>query len=257
MVKNYKRVVVKVGTSTLTFDNGKPNYKKIEHLVRVLSNLENGGMQIVLVSSGAISVGVDRLGLPERPKTIAGKQAAAAVGQCELMFLYDKFFSEYNKVVSQVLMTRDAVDVADRRNNIVNTLSELLLMGVIPIVNENDTVATEEIEFGDNDTLSAMVADCVNADLLAIITDIDGLYDKDPAKNPDAKRIDVVDEITDEILQMAGGSGSNRGTGGMITKLHAAQIAKKKGISTAIVSGENPEILYDLIAGKNVGTIIR
>ncbi len=255
MNKDYKRIVVKVGTSTLTFDNGKPDYKKIEHLVRVLSNLENEGRQIVLVSSGAISVGVDRLGLKERPATIAGKQAAAAVGQCELMFIYDKFFSEYNKVVSQILMTRDAIDNPERRTNVVNTFCELLNMGVIPIVNENDTVATEEIVYGDNDTLSAIVADCVDADLLVIITDIDGLYDKNPAEHPDAKRIPVVNEITDEILQMAGGSGTNRGTGGMVTKLHAAQIAKKKNIHTAIVSGEDVEILYDLLSGKDVGTM--
>lgn len=252
---NAKRLVFKVGTSTLTHENGKPDYKKFEELARILSDLHNDDREIVLVSSGAISVGMDNMRLDRRPSSTSAKQALAAVGQCELMFIYDKFFSEYNKVVAQVLMTKDAMSIRERRANIVNTFSELIRLRTIPIVNENDTVATDELVFGDNDTLSAMVADCVNADLLVIITDIDGLYDKNPAEYPDAKLISRVDEITSELFGIAGDSVSGRGTGGMYTKLQAAQIAKSAGIPTAIISGKDLHTVYDLISGKQVGTI--
>lgn len=256
-IKDAKKIVFKIGTSTLTHDNGKPNYKKIEELVRILADLKNEGKQIVLVSSGAIAVGVDRLKLPERPKTVAGKQAAAAIGQCELMFIYDRFFSEYNTTVAQVLLTKDAVDKKDRKRNIVNTLTSILDFDAIPIVNENDTVATDELVFGDNDTLSAVVAECVDADLLVIITDIDGLYDDNPRTNPNAQKIDVVEEITPEIFQLAGGSGTSRGTGGMVTKLQAAQIAMSNGFDTAIISGNDLHNIYTLLSGEKIGTIFK
>ena len=252
---NAKKIVFKVGTSTMTHDNGKPNYKKFEELARILSDLQNEDRKIVLVSSAAIAVGVDSMRLPERPASTAAKQAVAAVGQCELMFIYDKVFSEYNKTIGQVLMTKDGVDIRDRRDNIINTFNELFNYGVIPIVNENDTVATDEVVFGDNDTLSAVVADCVNADLLVIITDIDGLYDKNPAENEDAKLIPEVKEITSELFANAGGSGTSRGTGGMYTKLQAAQIAAKSHIPTAIISGKNLHNIYELLDGKQVGTV--
>ena len=250
-----KKIVFKVGTSTLTHDNGKPDYKKFEELVRILADLHNDDKQIVLVSSGAISVGTDSMHLSERPISTSAKQAVASVGQCELMFIYDKFFSEYNKVIGQILITKDGVDIIDRRENIINTFNELFNYGVIPIVNENDTVAIDELVFGDNDTLSAMVADCVSADLLVIITDIDGLYDKNPSENDDAKLISEVNDITTELFAIAGGSGTNRGTGGMYTKLQAAQIAKKAKIPTAIISGNDLHNIYDLLEGKQVGTV--
>ena len=249
-----KKIVFKVGTSTLTHDNGKPNYKDIEELSRILADLQNGDRKVVLVSSGAVSVGADSMRLPSRPTSTSAKQAVAAVGQCELMFIYDKFFSQYNKVIAQILMTKDAVAMRDRRANIINTFNELFNYDVIPIVNENDTVATDELVFGDNDTLSAMVAECIDADLLVIITDIDGLYDKNPTE-PDAKLISEVNDITSELYQIAGGSGSNRGTGGMYTKLQAASIAKKAGIPTAIISGKDLHNIYKLIDGEQVGTV--
>lgn len=252
---NIGKIVFKVGTSTLTHENGKPDYQKFESLARILSDLHNSGKEIVLVSSGAISVGMDSMRMDVRPSSTSAKQALAAVGQSELMFIYDKFFSEYNKVIAQVLMTKDAVSMRDRRQNIINTFNELLGFRVIPIVNENDTVATDELVFGDNDTLSAMVAECVGADLLVIITDIDGLYDKNPAENDDAKLISEVSEITTDLFEIAGGSGSNRGTGGMYTKLQAAQIAKRAGIATAIISGNDLHNIYKLIGGEPVGTV--
>ncbi len=250
-----KRLVVKVGTSTLTYENGRLNLRRIERLVRVLSDLKNSGRDIVLITSGAIGVGVGQLGLPERPRDIGGKQAAAAVGQCELMYIYDKHFSEYGHVTAQLLLTRDAVESPERRQNIVNTLSRLLEYGAVPIINENDTVATEEIEFGDNDTLSAMVAVLAEADGLIILTDIDGMYDANPREHAGAHLIPKVHEIDDALIRMAGGSGSSRGTGGMVTKLHAAQIALSAGIPTVIMNGSNPKKLYDLLEGAPVGTL--
>ena len=249
-----KKIVVKVGTSTLTHGTGLINIRRLERFVKTLADLKNSGRDIILVSSGAIGVGVGKLGLSQRPQDTPSKQAAAAVGQCELMYLYDKLFSEYNHAVAQVLLTRDVVELPQRKGNCVNTFRRLLEMGVIPVVNENDTVAVEEIEFGDNDTLSAMVAVLAEADALVIMSDIDGLYDGDPRKNPEAKLIPEVDEVTGETLALAGGVGSSRGTGGMVTKLHAAQIACPAGVEMAIVNGSDPEILYRLLDGERVGT---
>lgn len=252
-----KRIVVKIGTSTLTHDTGKLNIKRIEELARVVSDLKNAGDEVLIVSSGAIGVGVSRLGLKGRPDDTAGKQAAAAVGQCELMYIYDKFFSEYSYPTAQVLLTRDVIDDEKRKNNVVNTLETLIAMGAVPIINENDTVSVDEILFGDNDTLSAMVACLVNADMLIILSDIDGLYDKNPTEDKDAKLVPVVNEITDDILCAVGGAGSTRGTGGMITKIHAVEIAWKQNIDVCIANGKNPEILYDIADGKSVGTLFR
>ena len=242
-----KRIVVKVGSSTLTYETGMINIRRVEKLVKVLADLRNSGKEIVLVSSGAVAVGVGKLGLKERPHDTPSKQAAAAVGQCELMYLYDKLFAEYNHNVAQVLLTRDIVEVEKRTENVVNTFNRLLEMGVIPVVNENDTVAVEEIEFGDNDTLSAIVATLVGANALILMSDIDGLYTANPHEDPNATLIRRVETIDDSILSIAGGAGSNRGTGGMITKIHAAQIACSKGIDMAIIQGENPDLLYDLM----------
>ncbi|MBQ3069502.1 MAG: glutamate 5-kinase [Clostridia bacterium] len=250
-----KRLVVKVGTSTLTHSSGHLNLRRIDELVKVLSDLKNAGIEIVLVSSGAVGVGVGELGLSERPQTLGGKQAAAAVGQCALMYMYDKEFAEYGHVTAQVLLTRDGVEDPVRRQNIINTLDCLLGYRALPIINENDTVSTEEIEFGDNDTLSAMVAVLVKADGLVLLTDIDGLYTADPRKHPDAKRIDRVTAIDEELLSLAGGAGSNRGTGGMLTKLHAAQIAMDASIPTIVMDGSHPSRLYDVIEGKPCGTL--
>lgn len=256
-----KRIVIKVGTSTLTYDNGKINLRRVDTLCKVLSDLRNAGHDIVLVSSGAIGVGVGKLGLKQRPSSTREKQALAAVGQCELMFMYDKFFSEYNNTVAQVLLTKYSVDTDHKKENVINTFETLLKMGIIPIVNENDTVAIDELEgnnFGDNDMLSAIVSNLVKADLLVILTDIDGLYTDNPRTNKDAVHIDVVDEITDEIMHMAHGSGSNRGTGGMATKLTAAKYTTENGIDCIVLNGENPQILYDAIDNtKQVGTLFK
>ena len=253
-----RRIVVKVGTSTLTYENGKVNLKRLEQLCKVLSDLHNSGRQIILVSSGAIGIGVGKLKLRERPSETRYKQALAAVGQCELMFLYDKFFGEYNNYVAQLLLTKNVVVNEHSRQNVMNTFQTLLEMGIIPIVNENDTVAIDEIvgaNFGDNDNLSAIVADLVGADMLVILTDIDGLYNKDPRKYPDAERIPVVTHIDDHIREMAGGSGSNRGTGGMATKITAAAAATEAGINCCVMSGNDPANLYKLIDGEQQGTM--
>lgn len=253
-----RRIVVKVGTSTLTYENGKVNLRRLEKLCKVLSDLHNSGKQVILVSSGAIGIGVGKLNLPERPKETRYKQAVAAVGQCELMFLYDKLFGEYNNSVAQILLTKNILTNDHSKQNVVNTFQTLLEMGIIPIVNENDTVAIDELvgsNFGDNDNLSAIVADLVGADMLIILTDIDGLYDSDPRKNPDAKKIPVVNCIDDRIREMAGGSGSNRGTGGMATKLTAAAAATSAGINCCVMSGNDPENIYKLIDGEQIGTM--
>lgn len=255
-----KRVVVKVGTSTLTYESGKLNLRRIETLCKVLSDLQNSGKQVILVSSGAIGVGVGKLGLPERPQSTSQKQAVAAVGQCELMFIYDKLFGEFNHTVAQVLLTRDVMINDHSKQNVVNTFQELLAMGIIPVVNENDTVAIDELvgsNFGDNDTLSAIVADIAEADALIILTDIDGLYDSDPRKNPEAKRIPEVRYIDEHIREMAGGTGSNRGTGGMSTKISAAVVAMEAGVDCYVVDGSDPKVLYDLFDGKKIGTRFR
>lgn len=253
-LKNVKRIVVKVGTSTLTYENGKLNLNRIEKLVRVLSDLKNRGLEVVLVSSGAIGVGVGKLGLNKKPSITMEKQAAAAIGQCELMYMYDKMFSEYGYITGQVLLTKDVLDNSERKQNVTNTFITLIKMGVIPIVNENDAVSVEQIEFGDNDTLSALVATLTDAEALVIMTDIDGLHEQNPKENPDAKLISEVVEINDEIKKIAGGAGSNRGTGGMITKIMAAEIAEKAGIQTIVCDGSDPKILYKIFDGQEVGT---
>ena len=254
-VADAKRIVVKVGTSTLTYANGKLNLRRIEPLVRVLSDIKNSGREVILVTSGAIGVGAAHLGLKERPRDIGGKQAAAAVGQCELMYIYDKHFSEYGHVTAQVLLTRDVVEDHDRKANVVNTFNRLLEYGAVPIVNENDTVSVEEIEFGDNDFLSAVVAVLSDAGALIVLTDTDGLYTSDPRTHSDAVLIPLVGKIDDRLREAASGAGSSRGTGGMITKLHAAEIATGSNIPTVIMNGSNPARIYDLFEGKPVGTL--
>lgn len=248
------RIVIKVGTSTLAHPSGLLNIRRVEQLCKVMSDLENAGNELVLVSSGAIGMGVGKLSLKEKPTDIPTKQAAAAVGQCELMYTYDKLFSEYNITVAQLLLT--GADIGDelRRKNFENTLFRLLEMRVIPIINENDTIATEEIVIGDNDTLGAIAATVVNADLLILLSDIDGLFTADPHSDPSAKLLPVIEEITPEISAMTGGAATKLGTGGMQTKLHAAQISTEHGIEMVIANGQRPEILYDIIAGKPVGT---
>lgn len=252
-----KRIVVKVGTSTLTHATGMLNIRRVEQLVKVLSDLKNCGKEIILVSSGAIGVGCGKLGLTSRPSDTPSKQAIASIGQCELMYFYDKQFSLYNHTVAQILMTKDIVEDDVRKTNVENTFSKLLAIGAIPVINENDTVSVEEIEFGDNDTLSAVVAKLVDADLLVILSDIDGLFDKDPHKQKNAKIIPVVSEIDDSVLSLAEGTTSTHGTGGMITKIHAAQIANNAGIDMIIMNGNNPEKLYDLFENKSVGTLFK
>ncbi len=251
---NAKRIVVKVGSSTLTHASGMLNIRCVEILVKVLADIQNSGRQIILVSSGAMAIGVGKLGFPGKPADMPGKQAAAAVGQCELMYTYDKLFSEYNHITSQILLTREDVDNPTRKENLQNTFQRLLEMGTVPIVNENDSVSTDEIEFGDNDTLSAVVGTLTEADLLIILSDIDGLYDSNPRTNPQAKLLHQVDQLTPEVEAMAAGAGSNRGTGGMITKIYAAQIAQKSGIDMVIMNGANPKKLYNLLEGEPLGT---
>lgn len=248
------RIVIKVGTSTLTYGNGNLNIKGIEKLCKVISDLKNAGHQILLVSSGAIGMGVGKLGLKERPADIPTKQAAAAVGQCELMYVYDKLFSEYNHTVAQILMTGVDFSHIDRYDNFRNTLDRLLELDVLPVINENDTIATSEIKVGDNDTLSAMTAVGASADLLILLSDIDGLYTADPKSDKNATLIDTVEEIDEKIISLAGGSGSSLGTGGMVTKIHAAQLCCEKGIDMVIANGSDPDVLYDIVDGKNIGT---
>lgn len=251
------RIVVKVGSSTLAHPTGNLNIRRMESLCRVLSDLKNAGHEIVLVSSGAIAMGIGKLGLLERPKDMPTKQAAAAVGQCELMYLYDKAFSEYNHNVAQILITGSDVHNAERYANFQNTAERLLGLGVLPIINENDTVATEQISVGDNDTLSAIVAVGVHADLLVLLSDVDGLYTADPRRDPNAVRIPYVDDIDESIIALAGGKGTSLGTGGMATKIRAALICMDGGIDMVIENGVKPEVLYDIAEGKDVGTRFR
>ena len=248
------RITVKVGTSTLTHPTGRMNVRRVEALCKVLSDVKNAGHELVLVSSGAIGMGVGKLNLRARPTDMPGKQAAAAVGQCELMYTYDKLFAEYNHTVAQILLTGEDLRDEKRHANFANTLQRLLELGALPVINENDTIATDEIAVGDNDTLGALVAVSVKAELLIVLTDIDGLYTADPRRDASAKRIEEVREITPELLSGAGGGGSALSTGGMATKLAAARICMDAGTDMLIVSGEQPEILYDAIAGKRVGT---
>ena len=252
------RIVVKIGTSTLAHAGGRLNIRRVELLCKVLSDLKNAGHQLVLVSSGAIGMGVGKLGLPGRPADMPGKQAAAAVGQCELMYTYDKLFAEYSHTVAQLLLTADDIRDDRRSIHVHDTLERLLEYQALPIINENDAVATDEIgietTIGENDSLSAIVAQLVQADLLILLSDIDGLYTADPHRNVDAVLIPEVREITDEILALAGGVGSALGSGGMATKLHAAQITTAAGIDMIIANGEHPEVLYDIFEGRAVGT---
>lgn len=248
------RIVVKVGTSTLAHPSGLINIRRVEELCKVMSDLKNAGNDIILVTSGAIGMGAGKLQLSERPRDVAAKQAAAAVGQCELMYTYDKLFSEYNHTVAQLLMTGSDFENEERHINFKNTMDKLLEFKALPIINENDTVATEEIKVGDNDTLSAMVAVNVNADILILLSDIDGLFTADPHSNPDAKLISVVSEINEDILALGGEEGSGLGTGGMRTKLNAAQICTENNCDMIIANGENPDVLYDIVDGKSVGT---
>ena len=250
------RVVVKVGSSTLTHPNtGLLNIRRMESLCRVLSDIKNEGNELILVSSGAIAMGMGKLGLKDKPDTLPGKQAVASIGQCELMYTYDKLFSEYNHTVGQVLLTKE--DIEQRKENCINTIEKLLKYSCIPIINENDTISTSEIEIVDNDTLGAVVSKSLNANLYIILSDINGLYTSDPSKEKNAKLIQVVDTIDDSILKLAGDSSSKVGTGGMITKLQAAQIVTKANCDMVIANGKNPDILYDIMENQFIGTLFK
>ncbi len=256
-IKAAKRIVIKIGTSSLTHENGKVNLEKMEKLARVLTDLNNSGKEIALVSSGAIGAGMQRIGRSKRPDELPLKQATAAIGQAILMKMYQKFFDEYNQVIAQILLTKDVVEDTIKKQNAKNTFETLLDLGVIPIINENDCISTAQIEgyrFGDNDTLSATVAELTGADLLILLTDIDGLYTSNPKDDANATIIKEVSNITDDIKGLAGGSGSHLGTGGMITKIVAAEIAKNCGTNTIIASGEHIEILRDILNGDEIGT---
>ena len=248
------RIVVKIGTSTLAHSTGHLNIRRVESLCKIMSDIKNAGHEVILVSSGAIGMGVGKLGLRERPRDIPTKQAAAAVGQCELMYTYDKLFSEYHHTVAQLLITGDDTKNDKRHQNFTNTLNRLLQLGALPIINENDTVATDEIVIGDNDTLAAIVAQSIHADLLILLSDIDGLYTADPHKDPNAKLLHKVTKVDDYILNLAGVSSTTQGTGGMVTKLHAAQICLACNCDMVIANGSHPENLYDILDGKDVGT---
>ncbi len=248
------RIVVKVGSNTLTHATGRLDLRRMELLVRILSDFKNAGHEIVLVSSGAVAAGVAKMGFDHRPGSIDEKQALAAIGQAELMQVYEKFFATYGYTVGQLLLTKDVIDNEERRTNAENTFRELLKLGCVPIVNEHDSVSSVGIEFGGNDFLSAYIALVCHADILINMSDIDGLFDSDPRKNENARLIDRVDEINSEITSYAGGAGTDRGTGGMIAKIEAARIVTEAGIPMLIVNGKNPEILYQILDGKHVGT---
>ena len=248
------RIVIKIGTSTLAHPTGHMNIRRVQELCRVLSDMKNAGHEVILVSSGAIGMGVGKLGLSSRPEDIPGKQAAAAVGQCELMYTYDKLFGEYHHTVAQLLITGEDMKNDIRHQNFSNTLGRLLQLGVLPIINENDTVATDEISIGDNDTLAALVATSIGADKLVLLSDIDGVYTADPHTDPDAKLIPVIKEVDDSILALAGNAGSSLGTGGMITKLQAAKICLTAGCTMIITNGTDPDNLYWIMDGEPVGT---
>ncbi len=247
------RMVIKVGTSTLTYKTGKLNIRAFERLTTVISGLKNSGMEVILVSSGAIGMGVGKLGLLSRPEDIPTKQAAAAVGQSELMYMYDKYFGEYHHTAAQMLITANDFEDSEKHLNLTNTLARLLELGALPVVNENDTVSTAELSIGDNDTLSALVAIDAKADILVLVSDIGGLYTADPHKDKNAELISVVDNV-DDVLSLGEGTVSVLGTGGMATKLQAAKLVTEKGIDMIIVNGAKPEVLYDIAEGKNVGT---
>lgn len=248
------RIVVKIGTTTLTHSTGHLNIRRVEELCKILSDIKNAGHEVIMVSSGAVGMGVGKLGLRERPRDIPSKQAAAAVGQCELMYIYDKLFSEYHHTVAQLLITGDDTKNETRHRNFTNTLNRLLELGALPIINENDTVATEELGIGDNDTLAAIVASSVGAGLLILLSDIDGLYTADPHTNPDAVLLSRVTKIDDQLRELAGVSASTQGTGGMVTKLRAAEICLACGCDMVIANGSQPANLYAILDGKEVGT---
>ena len=248
------KIVVKVGTSTLAHATGRLNILRIEELCKVLSDLKNAGHEIILVSSGAIGMGVGKLNLAGRPEDMPTKQAAAAVGQCELMYTYDRLFGMYNHTVAQMLLTWQDFEDAERLQNLSNTLERLLQLRSIPIINENDPVSCEEYSLGDNDTLAALVAKCIHADMVVLLSDIDGLYTSDPHKNPDARLIPEVNRITEDIEALAGGAGTSLGTGGMQTKISAAKLVTEAGADMIITNGANPTVLYDIMDGKSVGT---
>lgn len=255
-IEEKKRIVIKIGSSTLTHNTGRLNIRRMENLVKIIADIQNSGKQVTLVSSGSIALGRSKLGINERPKETRLKQACAAVGQCELMYMYDKLFGQYNLTVAQLLLTKYSIE-GPRKQNIVNTMEELLSRGIIPIINENDTVAIDELELeiGENDSLGAYAAIIAKADLLIILSDIDGFYDSNPNTNPNAKLIPVVREINDEVRELAGDAVSGLGTGGMITKLNAAEIAMNGGIDMVILNGRKPGTLYDFFDGKQVGTL--
>lgn len=257
-ISERKRIVVKVGTSTLTHKTGMLNIRRVEQLVKTLSDLHNAGHEVVLVSSGAIGLGMGKLGLRDRPEDTPGKQACAAVGQCELMYMYDNLFSDYSITVAQMLLTKYIL-LEDRRRNVENAMERLIAQRVIPVINENDTVAIDELELevGENDSLAAIVATIAKADLLIIMSDIDGLYDKDPHKSKDATLIPVVNEITDDIKALASGVTTRFGTGGMITKINAVEIAYEAGIDVVLMNGQHPKKLYDLFEDKMIGTLFQ
>ena len=248
------RIVVKIGTSTLAYSTGHLNIRHIESFCKVLSDIKNSGLEVIVVSSGAVGMGMGKLGLKERPTELALKQAAAAVGQCELMYTYDRLFGEHNHTVAQMLLTAGNLTDENQHANFNNTLQKLLELNVIPIINENDTVTTKELVIGDNDTLAAIVAESVKADLLVLLSDIDGVFTADPRLDPNAKLIPVIDEVTPDIEALAGGSGTNVGTGGMATKIEAAKIAMQSGCDMVIANGTDPSVLYDIVGGMPVGT---
>ena len=248
------RVVIKIGTSTLAHPTGHPNIRHIENFCKVVSDVKNAGYEVVVVSSGAVSMGRGKAGVGELTLSVPMKQALAAVGQCELMYTYDKYFGEYNHTVAQLLLTADSFRQVQQHENFIATIRQLLALGVLPVINENDTVATQELRIGDNDTLAARVAASVNADLLILLSDIDGLFTADPNLDPTAKLIPRVTAITPDMLAAAGGSASAQGTGGMATKLEAAAIATAAGCEMVITNGRDPAILYDILEGKPVGT---
>ena len=254
-LRDKKKIVVKIGTTSLTHSNGSMNFERIEKLAMVLSQLRSSGKQIMLVTSGAIAAGAGKLGLTQKPEKLAEKQALAAIGQAELIKIYEKSFTNYNQIVAQVLITKDGIFHPIRRINAKNTLNTLMSMDIIPIINENDTVSTDEIEFGDNDTLSAHVSVLTEAELLIILSDVDGLYNNDPRKDQNATIISKVVEISNEIEEVAGSTGSHFAKGGMATKISAAKLCDKAGIDTIIASGENPAVIFDVLDGKEVGTL--
>ena len=255
--KDARRIVVKVGTSSITYDTGMVNIRQIEKLCRILADIKNSGREVVLVTSGAIAVGASKLGLKHKPRTLPEKQAAAAVGQCELMYIYDKHFIEDHHKVAQILLTRDIIDSDERRGHAVNTMETIRWGGFSPIFTQHDSVSVEEIRIGDNDTLSALVASLVHADALILLSDIDGLFESDPHENPDAEIIPCVTAIDRHIEAIAGGAGSSRGTGGMATKIAAAKICFDAGCTMAIINSNRLEGIYDLLEGRQVGTIFR